>query len=264
MQIITLESIDSTNTYCLEHSELLEIPFLIVHALKQTAGRGRFNRLWLSSEKEDENDLSFSFIYHPISPLTQSLASIQASLAVYRTLSKILGGATKIKWPNDILWAEKKISGILIEETKAKIGPVLVIGIGLNVNSIKSKELPTSISIYEITNKKEEVTKIMKEILSEFQRLTEIFPLSRELVNEWNTACYSIGKEVEYTQEILLEHLPESLVKKIKNENDKDKEEIPKNKKANILGINEFGQLLLLRNNQNITMLSGEVIYIKD
>ena len=110
MQIKTFDTIDSTNTYALEHFEELE-DFCAIVANIQTQGRGRFERKWISSDNEN---IYLSFVLKPqntrfVTNLTQYL-----SVAVSKVLMTY-GVNPKIKWPNDVLINNKKICGILCE-----------------------------------------------------------------------------------------------------------------------------------------------------
>jgi BirA family biotin operon repressor/biotin-[acetyl-CoA-carboxylase] ligase len=102
----------------------------VIVAGEQTMGRGRLGRKWLSPPK---GSLALSIILRPtVAQLPQ--LNMVASLAVVQSIEKIAGLKPTIKWPNDILFEGRKISGILIEnliegsEVKATI-----VGIGINV-----------------------------------------------------------------------------------------------------------------------------------
>ncbi|MDX8392088.1 MAG: biotin--[acetyl-CoA-carboxylase] ligase, partial [Mariprofundaceae bacterium] len=104
---------------------------LVMLAERQTRGRGRLQRHWHSL---DGHALSMSILLRPpLSPLEVPQLSLLAAVAVHRALLPLLPGV-RIKWPNDILCAGRKIAGILTE-MRAEPGQVqaVVIGIGLNV-----------------------------------------------------------------------------------------------------------------------------------
>ena len=102
----------------------------VIIADTQTAGKGRMGRAWLSPE----GSLAMSLILKPSLDNLPQLVMI-ASLAVVRTIKKVAGLETQIKWPNDILIKGKKVCGILIEnEVKGDGVNFAIIGIGINVN----------------------------------------------------------------------------------------------------------------------------------
>lgn len=128
-----LNTIDSTNRFLKENPSNEGIT--ICCAETQTQGRGRFGRAWHSPFGEN---IYFSARWHARCELSGlSGLSLVVSLATLNTLNEL--GFTdnlSIKWPNDILWHEKKLSGCLIELlAPAKTQTEVVIGIGINVNS---------------------------------------------------------------------------------------------------------------------------------
>jgi BirA family biotin operon repressor/biotin-[acetyl-CoA-carboxylase] ligase len=134
-------SIDSTNQYLknLAAPHAIEI----CCAEMQTAGRGRFGRTWYSPFGEN---VYCSSRWHFDCDLQRlSGLSLVVSLASFLCLQRWgIGEQLKIKWPNDLLWQDQKISGNLIEvvsETQTDV----VIGIGINANSkLQSNSRPPS------------------------------------------------------------------------------------------------------------------------
>ena len=103
----------------------------VVSANFQGAGRGRFQRLWLSPSGEN---IQVSILLRPT--ITQlPYLNMAAALAASNTATEVTGHHSEIKWPNDITINKKKLGGILIE-TKISHGEVdyTILGIGLNVN----------------------------------------------------------------------------------------------------------------------------------
>ena len=139
--IIWLESIDSTNEEC--RRRISDIDNLsVVSALSQTSGRGQRGNTWSSAEGEN---LTFSIVLkfpesvtaaslEPVQAYDQFVLSEIASLSVVDLLAEH-GIQARIKWPNDIYVGDKKICGMLIENSL--LGEWIqhsIIGIGLNVN----------------------------------------------------------------------------------------------------------------------------------
>ena len=108
----------------------------LVWALRQTAGRGRFGRSWISPR----GNLYFSLLLRPGLPPQETMQlTFVAALAVAEAISEIMpaGAVITCKWPNDILIGGKKGAGILLESSLDGGGRVdsLVIGIGINIAS---------------------------------------------------------------------------------------------------------------------------------
>ena len=100
----------------------------------QTAGRGQRGNVW---EAQPGQNLTFSLILKPtfLRATDQFWLNMAVSLGITDTLHPIVGDALRIKWPNDVYVGDRKLGGILIENTLH--GSVIagsVIGIGLNIN----------------------------------------------------------------------------------------------------------------------------------
>ena len=133
-------SIDSTNAEALRRLEAgVRAPFALV-AERQTAGRGRRGRAWVSPFGEN---LYFSLVL-PIEYGARQLEglSLVVGLAVLRTLKKVGVSNIGLKWPNDLLADGRKIAGILLELVGDPADMChVVIGVGVNVN-MRSTEMP--------------------------------------------------------------------------------------------------------------------------
>ncbi len=132
MEILELESTDSTNSYIARNAASLSAPLMVV-AKFQTAGRGQRGNTW---ESEPGMNLTFSLLIRlPDFPARKQFAISEAvALSVAETLGRF-GIEAKVKWPNDVYVGDGKISGILIEHSL--LGSSLthtIVGVGLNVN----------------------------------------------------------------------------------------------------------------------------------
>ncbi len=132
--IINIDQTVSTNDYA---SKLLKTKKAkegtVIFGNLQTKGKGQREANW---ESESDKNILTSMIISPGIPIrNQFNITIFISLAVYDLLHKYFGEKVNIKWPNDILIADKKIAGILIQNIV--IGDIVkdvIVGIGLNVN----------------------------------------------------------------------------------------------------------------------------------
>lgn len=132
--IEVLPTVGSTNSDLLQRARSGQAaPGLILLAERQTAGRGRRGRLWLSPFGRN---LTLSALWRLESglPALEGL-SLVVGVVVAETLRAGFGIAAGLKWPNDIVVNGRKIGGILIEVDGDLAGPIsVVIGIGINVD----------------------------------------------------------------------------------------------------------------------------------
>ena len=122
----------------------------------QTSGRGQGSNSW---ESEAGKNLLFSVLLHPseVPVACQFLLSEYGALSLREALLHYVNnGSITLKWPNDIYWNDKKLSGTLIE-TKLSCGRIkdCVFGVGLNVNQTEFKsDAPNPVSLKQILGKK--------------------------------------------------------------------------------------------------------------
>lgn len=149
MKIIKLSAIDSTNTYLKNLAkDAAIIDGTVVVAEKQFSGRGQLQASWLSREGQS---LTYSIYkqFGSIEASGQFQISMAVSLAVAKALDQLNIPQIIIKWPNDILSANKKVGGILIENVLDGNGiRYSIIGIGINVNESDFPDLPQASSLY--------------------------------------------------------------------------------------------------------------------
>ncbi|MCP3870608.1 MAG: bifunctional biotin--[acetyl-CoA-carboxylase] ligase/biotin operon repressor BirA [Gammaproteobacteria bacterium] len=124
-------SIDSTNSYLMERVEKKSPSGHVCVAEQQTAGRGRRGRYWVSPFG---NNIYLSL--HWVFTLTLgelSGLSLAAGVAVVKSLESLGLDGIKLKWPNDVLWQNRKLAGLLLEVSGEQDGPSrVVLGLGLN------------------------------------------------------------------------------------------------------------------------------------
>lgn len=123
------EKLPSTNRWALDNSKLLRNGDAVV-ARQQTAGRGRFDRIWQSPGTENLT-VSFCIDVDPAKP-PPSLLPAAAAVAVRNTLFKA-GAPATLKWPNDVICCNRKIAGILAEQDSLHENRI-ILGIGININ----------------------------------------------------------------------------------------------------------------------------------
>ncbi|KJH78850.1 MULTISPECIES: bifunctional biotin--[acetyl-CoA-carboxylase] ligase/biotin operon repressor BirA [Pseudomonas] len=137
---LVFDSIDSTNAEALRAIERGQAaPFLVV-AERQTAGRGRRGRKWVSPFAEN---VYYSLVLRIDGGMRQLEGlSLVVGLAVMQALRELGVSAAGLKWPNDVLVGQKKIAGILLELVgdPADVCHV-VLGVGINVNMQMTDEV---------------------------------------------------------------------------------------------------------------------------
>lgn len=118
----------------------------------QTAGRGQRGNQW---EAQPGQNLTFSVILQPsfLQPNEQFWLNIAVSLGISDWLATYLGDRLKIKWPNDLYVEQRKIGGILIENTLYGYSIAWsVVGIGLNINQTRFQTATATSLINETPN----------------------------------------------------------------------------------------------------------------
>ena len=137
----------------------------------QLAGRGQAGNGW---ESEDSKNLLFSTLLRcEVSPAEQFRLTMWVSVAMVEMLLKYLPAeGLTIKWPNDIYYGDKKLAGILVENTLvgSKIA-YSIVGIGLNVNQLEFlSPAPNPISMQQISGKEYDVENLLEEYLAVLKR----------------------------------------------------------------------------------------------
>ncbi|OMQ13361.1 biotin--[acetyl-CoA-carboxylase] ligase [[Flexibacter] sp. ATCC 35103] len=154
MKLIKLDAIDSTNDFLKSLASQDELDnFTVVTAENQTKGKGQMGSKWQSESGKNliMSVLVKDFLYDNEQVFN---LSIIVSLSVIDALKSLNIPDLCIKWPNDIMSYNKKIGGILIENTIKSDGRIVsVVGIGLNVNQINYEHLPLATSLKAICKK---------------------------------------------------------------------------------------------------------------
>lgn len=166
--IIKLNAIDSTNAFLKRLIQEKQLPdYTVVTARKQTEGRGQMGTSW---QTEPDKNLIAS-VFKKVSCIesdSQFLLSMAVSLAVIKTLEHFEIPDLKVKWPNDILSANKKICGILIETfIKQGVMDAAIIGIGLNVNQVNFPGLSSATSMQNQKGKEYEIEVVRDQLVTQ-------------------------------------------------------------------------------------------------
>ena len=170
MHLIKVNAINSTNSFAREmYRENPKMPPTCIVAKKQLQGRGQRGTVW---DAEEGKNLTFSVVYPKpgILPAHQFLLSAAVATALVTALKKYDLPRLKLKWPNDIMSANLKIGGILIENVISE-GRVAasVIGVGLNVNQRDFIGLPSAGSMGSVSGKEFDLLEVLEVLLRELE-----------------------------------------------------------------------------------------------
>ncbi|MES2574242.1 MAG: biotin--[acetyl-CoA-carboxylase] ligase [Bacteroidota bacterium] len=186
MKLIKLDAIDSTNEFLkgLSSNQTVE-NFTVVSAESQTKGRGQMGAAWVSEPSKNliMSVLVNSFLFDNNQIFDVNIAT---AVSVIQALETFNIPELSIKWPNDIMSYNKKIGGILIENSIKSNGTIVsIIGLGLNVNQIDFELLPKASSLAVICN-----TNFDKEML--LFKIVEKLELN---IQSWNQNKESLWKD---------------------------------------------------------------------
>ena len=160
------EKLDSTNAYLQRQQSECDIRNWVVSTEEQTAGKGMGSNGW---ESEVGKNLTFSLAVDMsfLPAERQFLLSEAVPLGIVEVLDTVLpADKISIKWPNDLVYENRKLAGILINSTiKGNMMDVSIIGIGLNVNQKQFQDWPTHpISLKMITGQTYDLRPLMEQI----------------------------------------------------------------------------------------------------
>jgi len=160
---------NSTNTYLKEHPQENE-----VYTGYQTAGRGQAGNGW---ESEQGKNVLMSVRLRPknVHIVEQWNISMQVSMILWQVVAKYVTDEQQltIKWPNDLYYGDKKLAGVLIENTLCGQNiDECIVGIGLNVNQTQwTGNAPNPISIKVITGKENNIEEIARDLIDQLHNI---------------------------------------------------------------------------------------------
>ncbi|MBS1920037.1 MAG: biotin--[acetyl-CoA-carboxylase] ligase [Bacteroidetes bacterium] len=166
-----MQSVDSTNNYArkLIH-EGLAYHGMAIFAHEQVAGKGQRGKIWIT-EKDANIVLSIVINPQPIQITEQFHLIACVAVAIHDFFSRYAGDDTRIKWPNDLYWQDRKAGGILIENMVRTGYPDIdrwqwaIIGTGININQTSfSPGLINPVSLNQITGKSFDPVVLAKEL----------------------------------------------------------------------------------------------------
>jgi len=173
--LIKLSAVDSTNNFLkslMSNSEPLPEGTVIM-ADDQYAGRGQQNSTW---NVEPGKNLTFSVLLKPkFLPLNQQfLLNMAVSVAINDVLSRLVGEGLTIKWPNDIYFLNRKMGGVLIENSIVGNDiKTAIIGVGVNVNqqNFEAELTGKATSVFRILQRDVNLVGLLAEICAALESL---------------------------------------------------------------------------------------------
>ena len=236
-EILITKTTASTNEDAKSYLEKQSSPLSIHLSEQQVAGKGRNGKKWVSPKGKNIY-LSIGWIsplqYSELNGLSLAVGTVLAS-----TLNKYAGNLIKIKWPNDLLFKKKKISGILIETVDLGDTVGVVIGIGINVHMTKEegRDIDQSwISLDEATDSINDRNEVVANLLNELFNLTISFSQEgfKPFKGDFETLDLLKGKICNVSMD-------------------------GHNRVVEVMGVNDNGELLVKDNSENLTLRYGEV-----
>ena len=201
-EILVRDTVDSTNDLAMSLAAKESItPGTVIIADRQTRGKGRLGRRW---ESPGGKNIYMSLVIRPkLAPRDVTMLTVLAAVAGARTIQKTGNIPVTIKWPNDLMLADKKLGGIL---TEVRADPdrinLAVIGIGINVN-IRPADFPEELrniatSLRSGAGHAIARNDIIIELLREFEHWYGILTKEgkRPLLHAWRKDSSTLGRKV--------------------------------------------------------------------
>jgi len=167
--------------------------FTVVISELQSKGRGRMQRVWQS----EQGGLYFTIVLRPdMAPAKSFRINFAASLMLATVLQELFHIDAKVKWPNDILVDNMKISGML-SEMEADAGKLSFVnlGIGVNVNNDPGEYEQKATSIKKLTGKTVSRRNLLSCFLDKFEKRVAGKSLDT-IISQWKQAAVTLGKHV--------------------------------------------------------------------
>ena len=197
---IELQSVDSTNNYATAqvHAGMARHG-TSVFAHEQNKGKGQRNKQWITQKSAN---IILSVVLEPqgLGLHQFFLFSRAMALGVFHFFNKEAGEQTSIKWPNDIMWCDRKAGGILIENilhgTQWKFA---IVGVGLNINQTDFGPLENrAVSLQQVTGKQYDAVTMAKELSGYLLAAFDLLKTEPEAIKtQYHQALYKQGQKVK-------------------------------------------------------------------
>lgn len=244
-QAYYFDSIDSTQNQALKMAHDPANNGVVIVASKQTGGRGRSGRQWISPK----GGIWISIILQPKFDISiTTLFPIASALALSIAIEKTFSITPELKWPNDLTLNGKKVAGMLVDVSlESNKIESLVLGVGINFN-VNTKEIEKTLkgtpNFYGVTSLSEQnidvkPIQLVQTFLVELEKIYKALNAKqiKKIISEWSKRSSTIGKNVE------LNTIDEKI-------------------KGKAIRIDEDGALVILDKGKTCRVIAGDVIHL--
>ena len=244
-QAYYFDSIDSTQSQALKMADGAENNGSIIVAAKQTGGRGRSGRKWVSPQ----GGIWISIILQPKFDISiTTLFPIASSLALSIAIERIFSIKPELKWPNDIMIKGKKVAGMLVDVSlESNKIESLVLGVGINFDvNVKQieKSLKGTSNFYGVASLRDQKHKIkpiqlVQTFLVELEKIYNALnsKQTKKIISEWTKRSSTIGKNIEL-------NTGDTKIK------------------GKAIKIDDDGSLIVSKNNNTHKVIAGDIIHL--
>ena len=203
-KVYYFDTIDSTQNFAVEISEKNDENGSVIISQRQTSGRGRMNRKWITVK----GGISMSVILCPkFDASISTLFPIAASLALATTIQTTLNLKPEVKWPNDVILNGKKVAGMIVDTTiESNTIENMILGVGINFK-VDTKNLEKQLvrtenfygvtSLLRSTNNNNPILLIQK-FLYELEKIITLLEEGKSdlIIQKWGKISNTIGKRI--------------------------------------------------------------------
>jgi len=203
-KVYYFDTIDSTQNYAIEISKKKNENGSVVISQRQTAGRGRMNRKWVTVK----GGLSMSIILHPkFDTSVSTLFPMAASLALATAIQKTINIKPNVKWPNDVVIKGKKVAGMIADASiQSNLIDSVVLGVGINYK-VDTKHLERQLkkteNFYGVAsllkvNDSTNPLEMIQNFLSELEKIIVLLDRGEtsKIIQRWEKISSTVGKKV--------------------------------------------------------------------
>jgi BirA family biotin operon repressor/biotin-[acetyl-CoA-carboxylase] ligase len=196
--------VDSTNNYAMGQIQAgIAGHGTTYFAYEQTAGKGQRGKSWLTNARE--NIMLSTVIQPPLSASSPFLLSASIALACHDFYKNYAGEETRIKWPNDLYWRDRKAGGILIENNfRGKDWVYAIAGIGININQTSfDPGINNPVSLKQITGKEFDVLGLSKELCNKIEQRYQalVSEPGHTIIEEYRQLLYKLNEKARLKKE---------------------------------------------------------------
>jgi BirA family biotin operon repressor/biotin-[acetyl-CoA-carboxylase] ligase len=191
-----LDHVDSTNTWLAARARDGADEGLAVYCDFQSAGRGRRDRVWIAPA--GSSLLCSVLLAPPVFLKAPQLFIVAAALSVCDALEQLTHVRATLKWPNDVLFGDLKVAGLLAEVIPSETASKVVIGLGLNLIDV-DPAFESATSVLSATGVALAPTQVLQVYLDELGRRRELISTEEGLATmrqQYVAALSTIGCRV--------------------------------------------------------------------